>query len=345
MTHRWSQKKGGGAVDPKGSERNQGSMEWKTESQVGLEKVDLSFNPCGSLLRDDGLGLCPIVKCDILLDSKEEAEECLMSLSLYGGVGEEGKEGSDRRVRVTVGSQEVLAAMEFALLVHSIVSKGAFVLIGEHHSNLSCMPYVRECKCKTYVNNISGSELLTVPADKALALAASGTAVSQWGGFGVHKEEGSKKAQEGAGSIRPTPKKKHEITWKLMRHKIDIESIEVVFLDDLSSARRASEPIVMLVLNDISMVHVLRDYVDEVFVRFSVSLLGLETTGSLVEVCIQARPLHGKISRVRSYAFCKDQCTAKRVHLLHFLLRLSSLILMFLPAYLSPAAHPRAIVG
>ena len=72
-----------------------------------------------------------------------------------------------------------------------------------------------------------------------------------------------------------------EMTWKLMRHKVEIQDLEVVFLDDLTVARRVSQPIAMLSIKNFSLVHALRDYVDQVHLEFSVSVAGLETPGSL----------------------------------------------------------------
>ena len=68
MAHRWRSSCRGGASEGRQAEGLQG----EALSDVGMEVVDVSFNPSGFALSDEGHGLCSIVRCDnVVLHSKE----------------------------------------------------------------------------------------------------------------------------------------------------------------------------------------------------------------------------------------------------------------------------------
>jgi hypothetical protein len=247
MTHRWGLL---GGVARTGNRFNgEGVMQWETDSEVGMEGLDVSFNPSGSSLTGNGRGLCSMLRCeDALVVYTEDADETSMSLVLNGASREGENRGDDReRVRVSVASSEVLAATEFALVVHSLLSQG--------------------------------SELLSLPAAAADKLQTPATPQPA-PGKPLPVKNKNPAGNPGAG--RPCGEGR-EMKWKLMRHKIEIQEIQVVFLDDLTLARRVAQPIAMLSIRNFSLVHALRDYVDQVHLDFSLSVAGLETPGSLLQ--------------------------------------------------------------
>ena len=124
-----------------------------------------------------------------------------------------------------------------------------------------------------------GSELLSVPADKQRP-SESQTFPSPMSPAVVHQQ----RCDDAGSGKRPPKVRANEPIWKLLRHKIEVPGIEVIFLDDLLSSRRLAQPIAMFEVKDFSLVHVLRDYVDEVHLGLSILVAGLETPGSLSEV-------------------------------------------------------------
>ena len=243
MTHRWRLLGAGARTGNRSS--GEGGMQWDVDAEVGMEGLDVSFNPSGSSLTANGRGLCSILRCeDALMVFKEGADDSSMSLALNGARCDGDADTDATRVRVNVGSSEVLAATEFALVVHSLLSQG--------------------------------SELLSLPADKRQSPEEpQPTPVKQ------APVANKKMAGEASDAGEPPRTGGKEMTWKLMRHKVEIQDLEVVFLDDLTVARRVSQPIAMLSIKNFSLVHALRDYVDQVHLEFSVSVAGLETPGSL----------------------------------------------------------------
>ena len=190
MTHLWCIRGGNSGTDT-------------AEANFGLEAVDFSFNPSGGVISNEGVGVCQIVKCnDVLVHYEEGADECVMKLILNGGADksqDRGGESRNQRVRVSVGSQEVLAAAEFALMVHFLVDQG--------------------------------SDLLSVPVDIPAVLPSTPQGMTTRDGTAsAHNSFApSDLPARGMGRARRS--------WKVMRHTIEVQGIEVVFLNDLSSAR------------------------------------------------------------------------------------------------------------
>jgi hypothetical protein len=93
------------------------------ETDVGIEGLDLSFNGTGCAMPPTRGMTRTMLRCrHLLLRSTETPEEGCLTLSL-GGEGEGEGEGEGKCVRVRVGSQEILAITEAALVVYALVSK------------------------------------------------------------------------------------------------------------------------------------------------------------------------------------------------------------------------------
>ena len=113
-----------------------GAATYIAETDVGIEGLDLSFNGTGCAMPPTRGMTRNMLRCrHVLLRSTETLEEGCLTLSL-GGVGEgagEGEgghgegdgdgDGGDKCVRVRLGSQEILAITEAALVVYALVSK------------------------------------------------------------------------------------------------------------------------------------------------------------------------------------------------------------------------------